>query len=554
MLISILFYPSIIYAQTPKLVLDNALEPAACLDYQNNVICCGIFWTTDFPLIAQKVNPQGHLLWPNNTFGVRLSFAQKAGDQTTHPFILPKPDGGAFFAYEYLEFLEFTEYGTDIYFVHPVLQSVSPEGVVLWGNDGINLTNMNVRWFGGADVLELRYDNKGNVMVFWQWFDADTIGGGPNIESIYLQKVDPITGELLLDSTGIKLLDEQASKILFSKCGNSYLLHRPWVTCLNISGEIIWQLELLAGLPEPYPRYTAATNDDGDIFILYEGNDRIHCRIFTANGEPILQDTVIISGDLDLFFNTPVANWNNDKWIFSLDKHIYCIDKGGINLWGNEGVIIPDSNFSKVKDISQIDKENLMLIYSGTRYNPFDPISLKAQKINLKGEIIWKNNGILVMENIGTVAHLLPDSEGGAFIVVDALYVYEPEFRSRGTYVEKVDKDGNLGFVTSVQDKHSNSIPIDFNLAYNYPNPFTDKTTISFKSNLNDDHIIIIYNLLGKEVKRFQLKNNLFNLVQIKWDGKDQNGFEVAHGVYFYRIGSKDKWLAGGKITYLKSF
>ena len=34
-----------------------------------------------------------------------------------------------------------------------------------------------------------------------------------NIYGTYLQKVDPVTGDLLLDSTGTKLLDERAFQI-----------------------------------------------------------------------------------------------------------------------------------------------------------------------------------------------------------------------------------------------------------------------------------------------------------------------------------------------------
>jgi len=157
----------------------------------------------------------------------------------------------------------------------------------------------------------------------------------------------------------------------------------------------------------------------------------------------------------------------------------------------------------------------------------------------------------------GTVAHLLPDAEGGSYIVMERMAVYEPEFRPRGTYIQKVDKDGNLEFITSVDERPKNPLPDNFSLIHNYPNPFSDNTTFIIKtaSKLSGASFqIAIYNLLGKEVRRFNVKNNFTNVVQIQWDGKDQYGSEVAEGVYFYRVSSQNQCLAKGKLSYLKGF
>ena len=308
------------------------------------------------------------------------------------------------------------------------------------------------------------------------------------------------------------------------------------------------------GFPEPYAYYRAATNDNGDIFIIYENSDGIHCRIFAANGEPVLQDTLIISGELNIFFNTPVVNWNNNKWVFPIGNHIYCIDRNGNNLWGNEGVTIPDTGLTRVYDIKPVDSNHIMLIYG---YYPGPGLSLKIQKINLNGSIVWDTTGIFVMEEIGPTAQLLPDSAGGAYVVIEGVSVYEPEYRPRGTYIQKVDKDGNLGFITSVDEKPKTSLPDDFSLIQNYPNPFFDNTTFIIKPALKywgESFQIVIYNLLGKEVRRFQVKNSSSGLVQIEWDGKDQYGSDVAGGVYFYRVNSQNQFLAVRKLTYLEGF
>ena len=44
--------------------------------------------------------------WPNNEYGILLSYIENIGDEVfDQPYILPKEDGGAFFAYEYSKYL-----------------------------------------------------------------------------------------------------------------------------------------------------------------------------------------------------------------------------------------------------------------------------------------------------------------------------------------------------------------------------------------------------------------------------------------------------------------
>ncbi len=531
---------------SPIIVLKNALNPTACLDDKGGIICSGVYWRDSYPLVAQKIDSTGNLLWPNVPYGIPISHPIEKGNATMKsPIILPKKDGGAYFAYEYWKYLG-REDLAKLYFFRPVLQSVDTGGDILWGDNGKNLTNMRVRYHGGANILGMRYDNKGNIMIIWSWIDMDSIAL-PNIEATYLQKVNPITGDILSDSAGIKLLDERAGLALFGKFGNTYLFHCPYVMCIDQSGKILWDYELMDGFPKPNYHYRVATNDKGDIFIIYEDIDGIHCRIFASNGEPVLQDTLIISGGSGLFFNTPVANWDNDKWVFPIYNHIYCVDRDGISLWGSEGIAIPDTNFGIMKDMLPVDANNLLVLYRSFGFN--------IQKIDIAGEILWGDTGIVVLENApGTVAHLLPNSEGGAFIIMEGMSVYEPEFRPRGTYIEKVDKDGNLGFMTSVEEKYDDSILTHLNWVSNYPNPFHDNTTITIKTNLKDTYLIVIYNLQGREVKRYYLRNSTTKVMSVQWDGKDKYGSEVAEGVYFYRVSSNNRLLAAGKMIYLKNF
>jgi len=73
--------------------------------------------------------------------------------------------------------------------------------------------------------------------------------------------------------------------------------------------------------------------------------------------------------------------------------------------------------------------------------------------------------------------------------------------------------------------------------AHNFPNPFANKTTISFNSSENVqglDHITI-YNIKGEMVTTLDLEASDSGFSTV-WDGKDQNGNTVSNGIYFYKL------------------
>ena len=72
--------------------------------------------------------------------------------------------------------------------------------------------------------------------------------------------------------------------------------------------------------------------------------------------------------------------------------------------------------------------------------------------------------------------------------------------------------------------------------ATNYPNPFTDETTITCELTAEADEIgIKIYSLSGRLVQEFT-EAATAGFMMIPWDGRDRNGEEIANGVYYCKI------------------
>lgn len=77
----------------------------------------------------------------------------------------------------------------------------------------------------------------------------------------------------------------------------------------------------------------------------------------------------------------------------------------------------------------------------------------------------------------------------------------------------------------------------------NYPNPFNPSTTIKYSVPTDGEVVITIHNIRGQVVKTLISDYKSDGLHQEIWNGKDQQENNVATGIYFVRIQTKDSSL-----------
>jgi hypothetical protein len=111
---------------------------------------------------------------------------------------------------------------------------------------------------------------------------------------------------------------------------------------------------------------------------------------------------------------------------------------------------------------------------------------------------------------------------------------YSPEIK-KGNYqilVKARDKAENEGiFVFQVAEK------LEIKGLMNSPNPFWDKTTISyFISQVPDKIAVKIYTITQRLVRKLEPVIFKNGYQQISWDGRDEEGIPVGNGVYLYKI------------------
>jgi hypothetical protein len=78
--------------------------------------------------------------------------------------------------------------------------------------------------------------------------------------------------------------------------------------------------------------------------------------------------------------------------------------------------------------------------------------------------------------------------------------------------------------------------PSEFDLCQNYPNPFNPTTKIEFTLARSGFVSLNIYDILGRKVRTLVSEHLSSGYKSVLWDGKNDDGKEVASGVYFYQL------------------
>jgi hypothetical protein len=145
--------------------------------------------------------------------------------------------------------------------------------------------------------------------------------------------------------------------------------------------------------------------------------------------------------------------------------------------------------------------------------------------------------------------------DGAGTSNVQTNYSYEDAFTVQTTttvnyWLESVDYSGNSEFFgpipVLIEHQQDNpdapEIPIVLGLHQNYPNPFNPDTKIKFAVEEAGNAEVAIFNLKGQKIATlFSGEVEADTYYETVWSGRDDNGKEVASGVYLYRLNSSGK-------------
>ena len=104
--------------------------------------------------------------------------------------------------------------------------------------------------------------------------------------------------------------------------------------------------------------------------------------------------------------------------------------------------------------------------------------------------------------------------------MIQSIYVVDAkgQMRSVGLHDEKV-----------VSPEHPKLYPA-------FPNPFNPSTTIRYDVSEPAQVVMKVYSITGQEARTLVHEPKVPGMYEVIWDGKDQQGRQMASGLYFYRI------------------
>jgi endo-1,4-beta-xylanase len=124
--------------------------------------------------------------------------------------------------------------------------------------------------------------------------------------------------------------------------------------------------------------------------------------------------------------------------------------------------------------------------------------------------------------------------------------LFDDVYKAKPAYyaVQRVLEDPEADFVNT-DDITTDKIKIS-----NYPNPFSETTTIAFTLTESAHVTIEIYNVISRRIDILVDEIKTAGDYEITWDGKNHSGQTMSSGVYFYRI-KANNFSNTGKMTLL---
>ena len=96
------------------------------------------------------------------------------------------------------------------------------------------------------------------------------------------------------------------------------------------------------------------------------------------------------------------------------------------------------------------------------------------------------------------------------------------------------------------------ALPVVFDLANNYPNPFNPATTIKYALPTAADVELTVYNVAGQVVRTLVAAHQSAGWYVAEWDATDDSGHSVSGGLYFYRLQAGGQFAQAKKMLLLK--
>jgi len=274
----------------------------------------------------------------------------------------------------------------------------------------------------------------------------------------------------------------------------------------------------------------------------YLGMEVTVSGVVTASPDDILGDYIIQEGE---------APWNG-IWV---NDALHFPQRG--DFVRVSGVVEENYNVTRLNLVTTMDS-------LGTGYT-IDPLPITTGQATTGSPEAESYEGVLLQFDNVIVSNPFPDSpsnygeieinDGTGGYRVDENGTFTGNFDSTFALNDKIDRiigigwysfynykleprgeDDVIGHRPSAVGERQHHLNLTYDLSQNYPNPFNPATTIHFSLGKNEFVELEVYNILGQKIRTLVHEYKYAGQHTIHWDGLDNNGKNIASGLYFYTI------------------
>jgi hypothetical protein len=265
------------------------------------------------------------------------------------------------------------------------------------------------------------------------------------------------------------------------------------------------------------------TSDDYTVIKYYPNGDTAWVRRYNGLYNSGDDAKAMVLDHLDNVYVTGTSTTGDDNTGYATIKYNF----GGDSLWASiyEG---PGNGEDGARAIAIDDSNNVYVtgVSDGGSGTYDDCATIKYYP---SGETAW------------VIRYNSPANESDAALAIAVddsgnVYVTGQSYGGSGTSIDYC----TIKYVkksSEVKDETRNKErPTEFALSQNYPNPFNQGTKIEFTLSKSGFVTLQIYDLLGRKVRTLVSENLSSGYKSVFWDGKNDDGKDVASGVYFYQL------------------
>jgi hypothetical protein len=492
-----------------------------------------LLWNTSIPRL-QKFDTIGNSLWGLGKL-LTIDTAEVFGNLGYRSSLLVDDNGNCFVIWNDSRRYEYPDSKIES---DAMIQGFTSSGNYIFGDSGLYLGKKE--YPSTASFIGIYNDS----LIYVQIAYKDTVF--QLTPHIFFQIIDK-TGKTKYAPGGKKILHEtNITRAAITKQSDFYLIDGTGniIKC-NADANILWKNKSYSGT-----RIETIVFNDGGILVCGPsrpsdtlGNYYLSMNSFTTNGSLLIPDTgkyiadnIISRGKLHCLPSdneTVIIGYSSpDNWSYLLK-----VQRNGTIVWGENNTLkfgyLKDDDYGK--SIVSNGTNGVIVIANDTNYATVTSRCV-SNNIGANGNYIWNNKNVNVTTRSEAVIYepvmSVSDRKGGVIVA----WTERGSETIPGTYIQRVNYQGNLGNLTSVASDKSSNANLLLTISELFPNPTNGEISIIVNLLRPSKINITIFNSLGQKIKNLYHQELNSGEYTIRWDFKNEINNTISSGIYFLQI------------------